>query len=243
MRRSAVEAYLNPGPGVPMATFQQTYPTGTSAWQEDLRKRAETNQKVEKALADAYSLRIESSAPTPFRRTAAAISQEAGNPVGVYSGGPGEVTDVQEGLPGGMDRSAQEYGGPGNYTSVDAAAQTAPARAIAGVPQEQEVQSGAFQNTDEYTRDIPGVSAAMQFPSEYAPQTVSEGLPAPFDSPESILATFGENPNKGQLTRMVALKFHPDVGGDTQLYQNVSNAINNAYGKVIIGSGRRKYRY
>jgi hypothetical protein len=249
MRRSAVESYLNRGPRIPVATFQQTFPTGTSAWDEDLRKRAELNQQADRAVTEAYNSRLTPASGGPAARSAAAPQEEQGRPPAPYSGGPGEAYDPQEGLPGSMDRQPQEYGGPGGgYTSVETTSQTGPARALSGAPQSAEAppeQSGAFENTDEYTRDMPGVSPPMQFSEEYRPQPVPAGLPAPFDSPDSIIAAFGENPNRTQLNRIIGLQFHQDRTGDPSSFQNVSNAVNNAYGRKIIGSSkpRRKYRY
>jgi hypothetical protein len=244
MRSSAVDSYLNRGPGIPTATFQQTFPTGTSAWDEDLRKRSELSQQADRALAEAYSSRLTPASGGPAFRSAAAPQEEQGRPPAPYSGGPGEAYDPQEGLPGSMDRESQEYGGPGSAEVPFA--QTGPARGPGGAPQSEEAppeQSGAFENTDEYTRDMPGVSPAMQFSQQFRPQPVPANLPPPFDSPESIIGVFGENPNRAQLVRMIGLRFHPSSGAPPGLFQDVSNAVNNAYGRIIVGSGRRKYRY
>ena len=132
------------------------------------------------------------------------------------------------------------------------AAGTGPPRGPGGTPQASPPPPRAaappppqapFQNADEYTGDMPGVSAPLEHSSVYVPQPVPNGLPAPYNSKQSIIAMFGQQPNKSQI-RKALIQFHPDRGGNVGLYQNVMNAINNAYGQIIVGSGkRRKYRY
>jgi hypothetical protein len=237
-RPSAAEYYLNRGPGVPMATLQQTFPTGTSAWEEDLRRRAEVNEQADRSLAEAYNSRVTPSSGGPAFRSAAAPREEQGRLLDPGGGAPPG---------GGYDpyQDLQQYGGPGGEIPL---AQTAPARNLGGAPQAPEVPSQApsvpFENTDEYTRDIPGVSTAMQHSEQFKIEPVRVALPPPYNSPESILTTFGENPDRGQIRRMLGFAFHPDRNEGEGTFGDAVNAVNNAYGRYIIGKGkRRKYMY
>ena len=70
-------------------------------------------------------------------------------------------------------------------------------------------------------------------------QELTTAVPPPFNSAESIRATFGTPPNTSAIKKAV-MKFHPDKGGDSDVFTNIYRAINNAYESNIFGGKRSR---
>lgn len=269
MRRSTVEEYLN-APTARVPEVRQAYGRTTQSFMEQEARRVAANAAANDDLLRSYRERVGAN-PTASFRSAAAPQEDQGRVPQPYAGvgvgaredpgggGPPEEREPQEyaGAPGGRynpyEGMAPPPGGGGGDEWDEAnypPAGTGPPRGPGGAPPPQPAPQHApqptpapFENTDEYTGDMPGVSAPLEHSSAFVPQHVPAGLPPPYDSPESIIATFGQVPNKSQIKRAY-LQYHPDRSGDPTLFQNISNAINNAYRQVVVGQGkRRKYRY
>jgi len=83
----------------------------------------------------------------------------------------------------------------------------------------------------------PPPDTLPDIPFMQVPIPVGTFLPKPFHNAESIRTTFGDPPEK---LKKAIFSYHPDRGGDVATFQNIVNAVNNAYNRTVVGSGKGK---
>ena len=238
--------------------IRQAYGRTSAEFRQHEAQRAATAAQANDDLLRSYRERVGTN-PTASFRSAAAPQEDQGRVPQPYAGvGIGAREDPGGG--GGEERVPQEYAGApgGRYNPYEGMAPppgggggdewdqanyppagTGPPRGPGGAPPPQPAPQPApapFENADE--------EEFVYEPAGFQQLPVTMALPPPYDSPEAIKATFGPLPRPITIKKAIGLAFHPDKGAPPQLFQNAVNAVNNAYGRYLIGKGkRRKYRY